>query len=806
MTRGTPVFLDSLGLRAKAVNVGLALSCLALALAVLAVATGVLFAPNLPPLPSPAAAPLEDAASPLYGRRKEVALVPTRNRQVPSGASGALRLAYLSLDHPASFASLRNNAVYLDGIIPNWLKFARENGRAVVRIDKRSEEVARWLRARAPHLAIYPQLSTALGASETVAAITNPASRASLVQQVLEHIAATGSHGVVVSLADLPSSSARGITAFIAELGAAVRGAGGKLLVAAMVGDGSNRLQELARLSDFIIAETHDRASTGDDDVAPAGQGWFEKEIWSDLSVVPPQKLIARVGAYATDIDEYGTRRIRSVQTAWDIASKSGSRIVLDPASLNSFFVYRDEMKRQHKVWILDAVSGFNQTKSALAAGTAGVALSSLGLEDPGVWSFLQRGRVPDEAAIKALSDMEPGPGGFGEARGVLIAASPGLKGSRLLTPSTLSSLITQQEIRAIPGRDRAKTWPAVDPKALAITFDDGPDQEYTPKILDVLAEKNVRATFYILGRNAVASPEIMERMYREGHDIGNHSYSHANLFMAAADRIAVEFNATQRVMEAQLGVTSLLVRPPYAYDGYFYLDSSPDLVRTIHDLGYVVGGIDVDGFDYLASAELIRERVVTQILEGEGQVILLHDSGGNRRATIAALPRIIDDLRSAGYRFVTTHELAGLSRAQVMPPERGQGLVAGAEAGIRRAAIRIGNSLAEIWPSIAIGTAALGVLRFALIVLAALTRRTPKRTRPSTGPSAIAVIVPAYNEEAVIATTVRSLLGSSISERLEILVVDDGSKDRTAEVVRGAFGHDARVRLLCQANGGKAA
>jgi cellulose synthase/poly-beta-1,6-N-acetylglucosamine synthase-like glycosyltransferase len=275
---------------------------------------------------------------------------------------------------------------------------------------------------------------------------------------------------------------------------------------------------------------------------------------------------------------------------------------------------------------------------------------------------------------------------------------------------------------------------------------------------------------------------------------------------MAGADRIAVEFNATQRVMEAQLGVTSLLVRPPYAYDGYFYLDSSPDLVRTIHDLGYVVGGIDVDGFDYLASAELIRERVVTQILEGEGQVILLHDSGGNRRATIAALPRIIDDLRSAGYRFVTTHELAGLSRAQVMPPERGQGLVAGAEAGIRRAAIRIGNSLAEIWPSIAIGTAALGVLRFALIVLAALTRRTPKRTRPSTGPSAIAVIVPAYNEEAVIATTVRSLLGSSISERLEILVVDDGSKDRTAEVVREAFGHDARVRLLCQANGGKAA
>ena len=141
--------------------------------------------------------------------------------------------------------------------------------------------------------------------------------------------------------------------------------------------------------------------------------------------------------------------------------------------------------------------------------------------------------------------------------------------------------------------------WRSSDPKAIALTFDDGPDPRFTGKILDILKDKGVRATFYAIGRQALGSPDLIRRIYAEGHDIGSHSFSHPNPFTINSRRLQLELNATQRVFELTLGIQTHLFRPPYASLHFGYLDAGPQVIQTVTQLGYVIGGMDIDSCDY---------------------------------------------------------------------------------------------------------------------------------------------------------------------------------------------------------------
>ena len=183
---------------------------------------------------------------------------------------------------------------------------------------------------------------------------------------------------------------------------------------------------------------------------------------------------------------------------------------------------------------------------------------------------------------------------------------------------------------------------------------------------------------------------------------------------------------------------------------------------------------------------------------------MLLHDAGGDRAQTVAALPQIVDRLREQGYRFVLVSDLAGFSRDQAMP-RVGSTISIFMDRIVFLTINALGNGLylcflIAIW---------LGVLR--LLVLAGLSIanrvRNGAREAMPTGPGGdvlVSVIVPAYNEARVIASTVRTILATE-HKNLEVIVVDDGSLDDTAGVVRSEFGDDARVQVLRVANGGKA-
>lgn len=193
--------------------------------------------------------------------------------------------------------------------------------------------------------------------------------------------------------------------------------------------------------------------------------------------------------------------------------------------------------------------------------------------------------------------------------------------------------------------------------KYVALTFDDGPDPAYTPEILDILKEKDVRATFFLIGKNVEAHPEIAQRIVAEGHSIGNHTHTHKSLIPLSAKKTYKEIKNAEAVIEETTGIRPTLFRPPRGV----YSDYARKLLKEER---YTLVLWDVSTVDW---AELAPKKIVANVINNvkPGSIILLHDSGdlityrgGNRHSTVKALPEVIDRLRSQGYEFVTIDQM----------------------------------------------------------------------------------------------------------------------------------------------------
>ncbi len=360
-----------------------------------------------------------------------------------------------------------------------------------------------------------------------------------------------------------------------------------------------------------------------------------------------------------------------TVQGAWDLLDDSGAELTFEHKSLNPTFTYvNEEDGKRHEVWFLDAATMFNHTAAALAMEPHGVALWRLGAEDPSVWPVFARDRAPGKDTVAGLKELHSGYDLSYKGQGEALQVT-GLEklGARNLDYSAEDNLITDESIAAFPKSATISRWGARSDKVVALTFDDGPDPKITPAILDILAEKKVHASFFVIGASATAEPDIVRRIYAEGHDIGNHTYTHPDLAEIPTAEVDLELNATQRAIEAAVGVHTLLFRPPYVGD---IAPETVDHMRPLLNstaLGYVTISSGIDPLDWGAvSSDAIIEGAVKQIEEHQGNVVLLHDAGGDRRHTVEALPKLIDALRARGYAFVTIPELLKLPRDQLMP------------------------------------------------------------------------------------------------------------------------------------------
>jgi cellulose synthase/poly-beta-1,6-N-acetylglucosamine synthase-like glycosyltransferase/peptidoglycan/xylan/chitin deacetylase (PgdA/CDA1 family) len=352
--------------------------------------------------------------------------------------------------------------------------------------------------------------------------------------------------------------------------------------------------------------------------------------------------------------------------------------------------------------------------------------------------------------------------------------------------------------INATGGRPQSYSMP---PHTAALTFDDGPDPAWTPRVLAILRRYHVPATFFVVGAHAASYPGLVRRELDAGDEVGTHTYTH--LALAGGWQEQLQLTLTQNALAGAAGVHTSLLRPPFS--------SEPDAVsasdwrayrQAAHD-GYLIVLASLDTRDW-ARPGVAKIVAAAMPRRGQGAIIMMHDSGGNRSETVDALPRIIAGLRARGYRFVTV--TGGLGRpAADVPATTGQRLTGMALVITQQAADHTAAVLATM---LAVATALI-LLRAVVLVAFA---RTHRRRAVRAGRSAprwrhlpgVSVVIPAYNEAAGIAATVTSLVDSWYEGYLEVIVVDDGSADDTARIA--ARLRLPEVRVVRQRNAGKPA
>jgi cellulose synthase/poly-beta-1,6-N-acetylglucosamine synthase-like glycosyltransferase/peptidoglycan/xylan/chitin deacetylase (PgdA/CDA1 family) len=389
--------------------------------------------------------------------------------------------------------------------------------------------------------------------------------------------------------------------------------------------------------------------------------------------------------------------------------------------------------------------------------------------------------------------------------------------GTRTIDVDSATNLITDQNFDELPQPYRVARY-GFSTNQIAITFDDGPDPEWTPKILDVLKNEKAPATFFLIGIQADKFPDVAKRVYREGHEIGNHTFTHPDISNISSTLMKLELNLTERLFASRLGMRTILFRPPYSIDQE---PDTADQVRPLEltqDMGYTTVGDKVDPNDWRETPHRTAEQLSEDVLAHLppcapndvrcGNIILLHDGGGDRRETVRALPMMIEGMRARGYEIVPLHQLLGKTKADVMPPLPTNELWAARLnlVGFALFPLVINGSAWIFWIGDLLMTGRLLSIG-ALALYDRLRERNGKAPDSGSYRPAVAVLIPAYNEEKVIERTIRSALNSTYSN-LRVIVIDDGSSDRTLEVARAAFEEEQRsgqVLILTKPNSGKA-
>ncbi|MGV9454946.1 glycosyltransferase [Streptomyces sp. NPDC003635] len=369
--------------------------------------------------------------------------------------------------------------------------------------------------------------------------------------------------------------------------------------------------------------------------------------------------------------------------------------------------------------------------------------------------------------------------------------------------PATASDRVPEQVLKGGPVIDarggRTQTMDMPDHR-LVLTFDDGPDPEWTPKVLDVLKRYDAHAVFFVTGTMASRYPDLVERMVDEGHEIGLHTFNHPDLSYQSKKRIDWELSQNQLAISGAAGIRTSLFRPPYSSFSAAMDNKSWPVTEYIGSRGYITVVNNTDSEDWRKPGvdEIIRRATPKG---GQGAIVLMHDSGGDRHQTVQALDRFLPDMQAKGYEFDNLTEALGAPSAHSR--------VSGIDLWKGKAWIFLVQASDNITAVLVVGLAIIGFLvisRFVLmLVLSGAHARRVRRRGFSWGPPVtepVSVLVPAYNEAKCIENTVRSLMASE--HPIEILVIDDGSTDGTARIVE-AMGLP-NVRVIRQLNAGKPA
>jgi cellulose synthase/poly-beta-1,6-N-acetylglucosamine synthase-like glycosyltransferase/peptidoglycan/xylan/chitin deacetylase (PgdA/CDA1 family) len=569
------------------------------------------------------------------------------------------------------------------------------------------------------------------------AALASPASRQAFAESVVAVVKNDSWDGVVIDFEQVAAADQAGLVDLLARLRETLP-LGSRLTVAVPVPQADNPaslgydMAALSKVVDVVQLMTYDQ---NDPTSSPGPIGsipWIESAVTSALTKVPAGKLQIGAASYGYAWGPSAATIGQSFSAAQGAAAAKAAHVT--PTWSTTSNGWTAKLTDGTVLWWSDTRSIAAVVTLALHHRLEGAAIWELSNVDP---LASVAARVPlDRPTVRSTV-----------SRGVQPVAAKGL---------------------------------------VALTFDDGPDPTWTPQILDVLQANGVPGTFFDVGMNAEANPDLVRQEIAQGNVVANHTYSHLDLTALPLWRAKLEIQADNWVLQGITGREPTLFRSPYGAQELTDAQSAAhqDLAAA---LGMQPVGWNVDPLDWARPGVQSIVDAATSSTATD-QVILLHDGGGDRSQTLAALPLIIARMHARGYSFVTPDQLdASLGSPYATQSSSWSGAVKDM-ASISTFRLWVSAHEVTTWALVVIGL--LSLLRLLVAFpLAVVHRRREKRSgayAASALPHTVTVLIPAHNEQATIGSTMAALARTR-GPIVQVIIAENGSDDATAFVARQA-------------------
>jgi len=716
---------------------------------------------------------------------------------------------YVNWDLNSSI-SLHKNINHLNMVLPEWIFQKDTKGNLDVRIQNETLDFIQNHK-----VAVVPMLSNFFkqrwNGDSTYIMLKNPRTRRRLITRIKNLLEKNDFQGINIDFENLPKGAHPYMLQFSKELSTTLHEDGYITTADINPTDEDVTYKDIAQYYDFIFLMAYNEHSPDDAPGSISSLNFVEKSIDAAMREVASEKIVLCVASYGFDWEKGKSGTRITYQGLISMAKERNEPVYFNFGQSDLTLYYMDDNGAEHEAHCNDAAGTFNIIRTAQDYNAAGVSLWYLGSEDERIWDYYSQDLDENFLRLKPFnykkiehinSILAVNYEGKGEILEMINEPNHGLTKFEF---NNADQLITDEKYLSLPSSFLLKRFGAKYPKKIALTFDDGPNSDYTPKILDILKEKKCPATFFVIGANIQNNIPLLRREYKEGHEIGNHTYTHPDLDMTSDNRERIELRSTRLLIESILGHSTLLFRAPSLNDAEPTNLTQIRGLSIAHDEGFisVTSFIDTNDWEEEVSEDSVVSRAIKRI--HNGNIMLMHDAGGIRSATVDALPHIIDYYRKHGYEFVTVSALMGKTRDQVMPEVQSQ--------------FRLTDkldltffTLTFLWEHFLDGFFIVAILliisRLLLIGLLAMIQHYKERKskiKNANYQPKISIIVPAFNEEMNAVRTVNYLLKSEYPD-FEVIFVDDGSKDSTFNTVNTAFENNPNVRVLTKTNGGKAA
>lgn len=745
-------------------------------------------------------APFASTTERTQQRAKEVTPSPFSIKSLQK-KPGYVTMGFLVQADRASLASFTAHADKMDIVVPDWYSLPKHTTTDCQITEQINEEVRYLLHQT--DVSIIPRLSNYAADKWQVdqlrTLLRTPSKRSCLAESIADAVRRTDSKGVNIDFEELSAEDRPSLTEFFLELADRLHRQQQLLTIDIPVNASAFDLHALSILSDATILMAYDQHDPTSRPGPIAAQDWVRASLERTLALIPPEKLILGTASYGYNWN-INTPNLPANSASYkqliQLAHNASAKPTMETASQNMRFGYTDSHDQKHEVWLLDENTHWNQHRLIQKHALAGASLWRLGSEDPALWAFFGQtttGTLAKTSFIEPLDTRQ-----LQHESEVFTMAAAAQTGEVQRHSNEEGEILGVNYLRTPNSYTIERIGQPIPKEHLMLAFTGPLEPLWTPKILDLLTTSSVPAMFFLTKDQAEDAPKLVQEIARRGFLIGSVATAAAQQSLSPTV-IHTELNQLQQKLISLTGKKTTLFQVPLRKT-YSILDqSAARTLEKVSQLGYV--SIDSDIIlEYTpdASAEQLISALDGRLAHQESRIVTMHNF--NSEQAIALLPPLLEQLKIKG-------AITSLDQAIQLPRERlepSATLTERIQSSVLNVAGRINEKKWNVIMWIFLFTNVLSMARILFLAIFALrTKHLKKRPSNSTRQTLITVVIPAYNEEKTIRRTIAGVQHSTHTNFI-VMVVNDGSTDRTAQIVEQMHKKDPRIQLINKPNAGK--